>query len=102
MKKYKTKTIIRIEAKEFEKDMDAFIDALDGKVKDIVLHTAPESSVEFVDGEGRKGEVFYNHYEGIVLYEPAKHRTEKARKALIDKFNKYKKKFKFKNRRSNK
>ena len=98
MKKYKTKTIIRIEAEEFERDMDAFIDSLDGKVKDIVLNTAPESSVEFVDEEGRHGEVFYNHYEGIIIYEPARHLTKNALNALKDKFNKYKKKLNFRNR----
>lgn len=98
MKKYKTKTIIEIDSKEFEKQMDAFIDGLDGEVKDIILHTAPESKVAFVDDTGQKGEVFYNHYEGIILYRPAKHLTKKALKALIGKFNKYKKKINFRNR----
>ena len=51
MKKFKTKTIIEISAEEFEKQMDDFVDSLDGKVKEIILHTAPESSVDFVDEE---------------------------------------------------
>lgn len=98
MKKYKTKTIIEIDSKEFETKMDEFIDQLDGKVKDIVLHSAPESSVDFVDEEGRKGMVYYNHYEGIIIYRPAKHTTKEALNALKDKFIKIKKSIKFRNR----
>ena len=98
MGKFKTKTIIRISAEEFETEMDSFIDQLDGKVKDIILQTAPESKVEFTDEEGNKGEVFYNHYEGIIIYEPSKHITQNALKALTDKFKIYKKKLNFRNK----
>lgn len=98
MKKFKTKTIIEIDSKEFEKQMDDFVDSLDGKVKKIILHSAPESSVDFVDEDGRKGQVYYNHYEGIIIYEPAKHTSKKALNALTAKINKYKKKLRFKNK----
>ncbi|KKL09725.1 hypothetical protein LCGC14_2563010, partial [marine sediment metagenome] len=73
MGKYRTKTIINIESKKFEKAVDDFTANLDGKIKQIVLYSAPESKVSFEDDDGNKGYVYYNHYEAIIIYKSAKH-----------------------------
>ena len=98
MKKYKTKTIIEISSEDFEKEMDEFVDSLDGKVKQIILHNAPESSVEHIDEDKNKATIYYNHYEGIIIYEPATHHTKEALNAIKDKFIKIKNKIKIRNR----
>ena len=96
MGKLKSKTIIETDPKKFETVVDEFIDSLDGKVKQIVLHSAPDSKVAYEDPEtGSKGQIYYNHHEGIIIYKPAKHLTKKQ---IIDKYKSIKKKLKFKNK----
>ncbi|KKN76347.1 hypothetical protein LCGC14_0371990 [marine sediment metagenome] len=94
MGKYRTKTILSISADEFPKQMDDFTANLDGKIKTVLLYSAPESKVNFIDEKGNKGYVYYNIYEAIVIYKPAKHHT----KVLIDKFKKFKNKNRIRNK----
>lgn len=95
MGKYRTKTIISISTEEFEKKMDEFTESLDGKIIDVKLHSAPESTVKFDDDQGRPSEVFYNIFTAVIIYKPAKHVDTKV---LTDKYKKFKKKLKFKNK----
>jgi len=95
MGEYRTKTIIDISAEAFQLKLDEFTSTLDGKIIDIKLHTAPESKIEFKDEKGNQGQIYYNHYEAVVIYKLNKHRDTTV---LMDKYKKFKKKIKLRNK----
>ena len=93
MGEYRTKTIIEISADEFKKGLDDFTEKLDGNIIDIILKIAPESSNKLITPDGNPNTVFYNVFTAIIIYKPRKH--------VIDKYKKFKKNKKVRNKRKN-